>query len=249
MSKKYKKSFKTKKKKSANRFFGLGIIFLILSGGLTYLLIFSSVFQIKKIYVVGCEDLSSEEIKNIISERTNSNIFLVNLNIVGDYLLNKYPKIAKANIKRKLPNAILAEIEERKPVVALKNEEFYLIDKEGVAFEKTSDIPANIPEVKKEVPFEIELGRPIIEKEVIDSVLKIAKNLTIPAKEILIVSKNRIDLITADGFTVYFNPEKNLDWQVEQLAILLKEEISAVGRKNIIYIDLRFNKIYVKKSN
>ena len=60
MVKRYKKSFKTKKKKSLfyflkiilkNKSFWTGFLFLFLGGGLCYLLFFSSIFKIEEIEI------------------------------------------------------------------------------------------------------------------------------------------------------------------------------------------------------
>jgi len=243
--KKYKKSFRTKKNKRKKPFI-ISFLFLIILGGMVYLFLFSSVFKIKDIQVLGCEKLSAQEIKNIITEKINSNIFLANLNVLENYLFKKYPQIATINIKRKFPNVILARIEERKPVAVIGIQDLYFIDEEGVVFERSFQIPQNISEIKKEgLKNDIQLGETIIEKKEMENILKIINNSTVFAKEITIVSKNRINVNTQEGFLIYFNPEKNLDWQIEQLGIILKEEIPSQAKKNIEYIDLRFDKIYI----
>ena len=70
-------------------------------------------------------------------------------------------------------------------------------------------------------------------------------DLNLPIEEILIVSEKRIDVETMEEWNIYFNPKKDLDWQLEEFGILLKEKISLKNRENLEYIDLRFEKIYI----
>jgi len=235
----YKKSFKTKKKK---KIFSIKIVlivstFLIISSGFVYLFFFSSIFQVKKIEVLGVEKIPAEEIKNIISEKTSKNIFLANLDGVKNYLIESYPEIARINIRRKLPDIILTEIEERKPVAVLNNS--FILDKEGVAFEKSSD--SSLPEIIKTTNSDLKLGQKAVDR--IDDILKIIKR--IKTKQVVWVSDKKLDVKTIDGFDVYFNLEKDVDWQIEQLEILLQEKIPLQERDDIEYIDLRFDRIFI----
>lgn len=244
--KKYKKSFKTKKKKPLNiKAVLAAVLLLVVCSGFIYLLFFSSVFRVEKIEVLGTERIKDDEIAAVISERTNKNILLVDLEGIKEYLSKEYPRIGRINVKRKLPNTILAEIEERKPAAVLKKEGFFVLDKEGIAFEKTPDNSLNIPEIIKEGYFDIKLGEKAIDR--IDDILKITKR--IEADYVLVVSDKRLDIKTMEGFDIYFSLEKDIDWQIEQLEIVLQEKIPPGERDDIEYIDLRFEKIYIKRSN
>jgi len=244
--KRYKKSFRTKKKKSVFRifkkkFFWLALLFFIILSGLTYLFIFSSVFQVKNITILGNEKTSAEEIRIIISNNTK-NIFLADLEKIDIMLLEKYPQIANVSIKRNLPNALLVEIEERKPVaVIFKNEEYFFIDKEAVIFEKILERGSEMLVIKSEEEF--------IGKEQLSQILKINSalrdDLKILIQEIQVVSEKRVNIEVLEGWNIYFNLEKDLDWQLEEFSILLKEKISLENRENLEYIDLRFEKIYI----
>ncbi len=54
---------------------------------------------------------------------------------------------------------------------------------------------------------------------------------------------------TADGWEVYFNPKGDLNWQITELAAILENRIPLEKRKNLKYIDLRFNKVYIFPEN
>jgi len=246
----YKKSYRTRKKRSVfvifkNKFFWLGCLVSVILGGLIYLFIFSSVFQIKNISVLGTEKTSAEEIRIIVSNNAK-NIFLADLQEIDRILLEKYPQIANIDIKRDLPDVLLIQIEERKPVAVIsKNQEYFFVDKEAVIFEKISEKPSEMLIIKSE--------KDLVQKEELNQVLKInsvlRSDLKIPIKEILIKSEKRIDVETMEGWNIYFNPKKDLDWQLEEFGILLKEKISLENRENLEYVDLRFKKIYIYPEN
>ena len=242
---KYKRSFRTKKKRSIfnifkKKLFWLSLLFLIILSGFVYLFIFSSVFQVRNISVLGTEKTSAEEIRIIISNNAK-NIFLADLEEIDRMLLEKYLQIGSVDIKRDLPDSLLVQIEERKSVAVIsKYQGYFFIDKEAVIFEEIPEKPLEMLIIKSE--------EDLIQKEQLDQVLKInsvLSDLKIPIKEILIKSEKRIDVEIMEGWNIYFNPEKDLDWQLEEFGILLKEKISLKDRENLEYVDLRFEKIYI----
>jgi cell division septal protein FtsQ len=238
--KKYKKSFKIKKKRRLFTVKRVLVILLFLgsSSGLIYLFFLSSVFKVKNIEVFGVERIPEKEIEGIVSSKTASNIFLANLANTKNYLIQTYPEIARVDIKRILPKTISVNIEERKPAAVLNNT--YTLDKEGVAFEKSPN--DSLPQITDKSVGDIMLGDKAV--SIMDIILNITKK--IDTKEVVLVSDKRLDIKTTDGISVYFSLEKDIDWQIEQLQVLLQEEISSAQRKNIEHIDLRYDKIFVK---
>ena len=67
----------------------------------------------------------------------------------------------------------------------------------------------------------------------------------IKIKEALLISENRLNIKTLEGWEIYFNPKKDLNWQIEEIKILLEQKISPENRENLEYVDLRFEKIYI----
>lgn len=251
----YKKSFKTKKKKSVikNKFFWLFCLIAASSGGIIYFFLFSSVFQIEKIQVFGNKKSSSEEIIKIIST-AQKNIFLANLDEITKNILEKYPQIAKIDLKRKFPDGLAIQIEERTAAAVfcqsiIEEENCYFIDKEGVIFEEVIELSPETLKIKSESLGDYELGKSIIEKEKIEQILKInsklKNDLEVPIEEFFLDSEEKLNIKTYDGWEIYFNPKENLDWQLTELDIILKERIPPEKRRNLEYIDLRFEKIFI----
>jgi len=253
--KRYGKSYRTVKKRSIFSIFKYKITWVVLLVlvfvvGLTYLFVFSSVFQIKNINISRTEKVSTEEIHNIISNNVN-NIFLANLKEISQEITDKFPQIASITIKKKLPNELIADIVERQPIAILcdSNNSCYYIDNKGVLFEEAGD--KDLPIIKTEGSlYNLKLGEEALDKDYLEKLLTINYNVKdIEIAEIYPVSENRLDIKTTENWNIYFNMKEDIDWQIEKLNILLKEKLPIEERTNLEYIDLRFEKIYIYPEN
>jgi len=54
-----------------------------------------------------------------------------------------------------------------------------------------------------------------------------------------------LDVKTSEGWEIYFNLKKDINWQLTELDFLLKERIPPDKKGNVEYIDLRFERIYI----
>lgn len=222
------------------------IVFVLLAacGGVGYFLFFSSVFEIKKIEVSKVSKVSAKEIENTVWQKSRKNILLANFNPLTKSFLEKYPQIETMEIKKKLPNKLLVQIKEREPAAIF--EDYYLIDKNGVVFERAGD--SDFLKIKRrDFNKKIDFGEQYLKKEILEKVLKAGKSFNI--KEIEIISDKRINAKTDEPWEIYFSLEKDIGLQITELEILLKEKLPLEERGNLEYIDLRFEKIYFKRSN
>lgn len=236
---KYRKPHRIKKKKPIfrRRFFRLGILISVMFGGLFYFLFFSGTFQIEKIIVSGVE--WAPEIKLLVPRK---NIFLIDTVKIREDILNNFPQIAEAEIKRAFPDAINILVTERIAVaVWCEGGNCFLIDRQGVVFEKA--------------PPEIDLIKIFEEKEsitqeklsqLLEIQSKLKKVLDISITEALFVSEQRLDLKTSEGWEIFFNLKGDLDWQITELRLILEKQIPPERRGELEYINLRFKRVYYK---
>lgn len=288
----YKKPYRTKKRKSIirsilySRFFWLSYLVLIILGVVFYFVVFSSFFQIKEIRISKNIKVPTEDIKNIVSSQINKkifffdtkSIFLANLQEISKKILEKFPQIAEADLKRDFPDIVTVKIEEREAIgVWSQNSNYFYIDKEGIIFDpvrndisngvekESRDLLSALPNFASQNLGEsaqilrikdlfssiesLQLGKKVIEKEQLNQILKIESklrnDLKIPFREISIISEKRLNTKTSEGWEIYFNLKKDIDWQLTELDFLLKERIPPDKRRNLEYIDLRFEKIYI----
>jgi len=267
----FHKPYRVKKRRPVlkSRFFWLSVLFLVLFFGIFYLIFFFSFFQVKEIKISGNEKVSTKDIEDIIKEQIGKkfifwqtkSIFLVNSKKINKILLEKFPHLEDVNIKRKLSDGLLIEVKERKAIgqwclyretgnmeYEAKDENCYLFDENGVIFEQSSEKKDLLIRTKTSGEG-ILLGQRIIEKENLDLILKIKKQLNeelkIDIKEFAVISSQRLNTKTSDGWEIYFNLKKDMNLQILKLKAVLENKIPPEKRKELKYIDLRFEKIYI----
>ena len=248
--KKFRKQHRIKRKKSIlkNRFFWVGFLFLIIITLVCYFLFFHSFFKIDKIEIFGNEKLKTEQIESLIEK--DQNIFLFNIDKNKKKILENFPEITELLLEKDFPRSIKIQVEERKPVaVFCQNEEYFFIDKKGIVYEKAE--PDAMLSIKNlTLNKELRLGDEILTENQLNQILKIEtklkENLEIQIELAEIVSDRRLNIKTSEGWEIYFNLQKALDWQLTELGLILKEKISPEKRGEIEYIDLRFEKVFIQ---
>jgi len=225
-----------------------------------------------------------EEIENLVKEQIqtdfkffkNKNINLINLKEIDKIILENFHQIARVSSKKELPDAIIIEIEERKPAAVFKqNNNWFFADKEGIIFQQINDEVAT--QTAEQITIiqnslltkDLKLGERIAEKEIIsqiiefDSKLKEDLKISLPEpqrrvekriyslglEELTIISEERLNAKTSEGWEIYFNLKGDLNWQILKLKAVLENRIPPEKRGNIDYIDLRFERVYIFPEN
>ncbi len=252
---KYRKPHRIKKKQpffKKKYFFPtfFGFLFSILA---IYLLVFSSFFQIEKIIITGNAKTEKNDILKIIESKiqktifsyTTKSIFLADINEIKKTASNSFPQIDDLEIKKSFPDSLNVIVIERLGLAVFCNndENCFLLDQEAVIFEpllQESQLP-RIEKLNNEKQFQ--LGEQIIEEDLVLKILKIFSVLTelnIKAEKALIVSSDRVNVLTDQGWDIYFDPQKDLNWQLTKLEALLKEYVPLEDKNQLDYIELRF---------
>jgi len=253
MVKPYRRPHRYKKRKPIyrSRSFWLVIFVLILFSSLLYLLFLADYFQIKEINIAGLQQVSEEALNSLVKSHlenkilffSTKSIFSVNSNKIKEEALKKIPLIAQIEIRRNFPDALNVSVTERKGLATFCQESTcFSLDKEGIIFEIDDSLQ---PLIRTLIPNEeIKLGDKVIEKEKLTQLLEInsylEKNLNIPAKEFLISSLEKLQVITQEGWELYLNPQEDIKWQLTKLKVLLDEKIPPEKRNDLEWIELRF---------
>jgi cell division septal protein FtsQ len=236
----YRKPYRVKRKRLIlrNRFFWLGLLFLVVAGATFYFLFFSEFFQVEKVVVTGEEKISKEEIKTLIPQK---NIFLTDLKKIRENILKKFPQIAEVEINRGLPDVLNVQVSERVAVAVWCEQDCFLIDREGVVFE-IAPLETDLVKIFGEKKL---FGKDKI-SQILEIKSKLKENLDIGIKKASLVSPKRLNVETTENWEIYFNLERDLDWQITKLGLVLEKQIPPEKRRNLQYIDLRFSRIYYK---
>jgi len=177
---------------------------------------------------------------------------LFNLDQAKKEILAKYPQIQDVKIERKFPSKIYALIEERQGVavyVDAKGSKFS-VDTEGYAFDP-ADSTESVIEILDPGTTEAKIGSPVILKDTLAAILKMKGEIDSMGKisvvQARLATPERINLLTSEGWYIYFNPLKDINEQLVKLNAVLSDASFAAKRTNLEYLDIRFTRVYLKE--
>jgi cell division protein FtsQ len=236
------KRLRVKKKKPFFKkpIFWISIFLILILAGVSYALFFSNIFKIKEIEISGEERIQKEDFKKFLKDKiATKNILLTKLSPIRNEILKNFPQISSIEIKRKFPSTLIFKISERKEVAALcQKEDCYLVDKEGIAFERGGE---GILKIERENFGDgIKPGDRVIEKEILDKILEISKRIELGIEKVSIISEDNLHFKTFQGFEIFIDPQKDIDWQITKLKVALENAIPKEKLNELEYIDLRF---------
>jgi cell division septal protein FtsQ len=219
---------------------------------------------VKNVVVYGNEKVDAKDIQKLVLSNTSveffrfwkieirsSSIFLVNKNNLQKQILTGFSTIDRVVISKNYPKTLTVEITERKPIGAYcgSSNQCYLIDPNGVVFQQLPGVPDGTTIIRQLTDnAQIYDGQKVMTSDVVDAIYKIQTNLKnnfqMDAKEASITSQVRLNVLTSEGWQIYFDLDSGYDInsQLTKLDLLLSggpEGISVNSRKNLRYIDLR----------
>lgn len=209
------------------------LVFLLLCFSV-FILLFSPLFNITSIDVVGNAKVTSESIVNSTGLYIGQNIFRINKITVKEKIL-LLPYVESVKIQRKLPNKIHIEIKEKAPIAAIEfmgsnifiDENEYILESLLINGEETS-----VPHITGFNLSTIVVG----EKIKIDNIENLQKIIKIlhevklngyinEIKDVYIDANSNIILNTKKGQQVIFGDELDADYKVMLLKeIMIKEQ-------------------------
>ncbi len=227
---------------------------LIISATFSYFLFFSQFFQVQKIIISGNKRAPEKGIREVVERELTgkrllsaaNNLFLIRADKIRKDILSQFPQIAEVEIGRGFPHSLNITLVERWEVAIACEKECFLLDGQGVIFEKIPTGDYGLPEIQNPNLDKLELGVEIIERDLLAKILRILSGLNdigIPTKKANIISEERINVIILEGWEIYFDPQKDLDWQLTKLKAVLEKYIPPEKRDNLEYIELRFGNL------
>ncbi|MBI3337469.1 MAG: FtsQ-type POTRA domain-containing protein [Candidatus Staskawiczbacteria bacterium] len=256
--------FKNKKSIFKKPIFWIVVLFVIIVFLFLYLFLFFSEIYVNSVIIEGNNTVQSKDIENMAWDYVNKNIsksiFLVRPKIISKDVLDKFPQIESAKVSIKFPETINIQIKERTIFAVFcpdsvegllwqnhrdqNNKKCFYMDENGVIFEMLEQIPENtsiLRQITEEK--EVFIGQRVIEKNVVDVISKIKKNLKNNFQiglKTASISTPRLNIETSENWQIYFNLDSETDLQIEKMNLLLKSEIPIIVRKSLQYMDLRF---------
>ena len=128
-----------RKKKRRKKHYMLRLILILIAAGIVFLLLRSPLFEISYIRVEGNSLLSDEEIIEMAGVSEGDNMFSVSSRKVRK-ALEENAYIASVKIDRQIPDTYVIEIKEKKPTLAIRFQQNYVIlDENGTAIDYSED--------------------------------------------------------------------------------------------------------------
>jgi cell division protein FtsQ len=241
-----------KKKPKKRRLFFLVFILLIL---LAFYIVFETdFFYIKEVLVDNNKVLTDDYIKEKTDINKTHNIFLVEIENIKNNL-EKETYIKNAEVKRKLPDKIIINIEERKGIISYDyNSKRYLLDFDGVVLKEIEN-EENLFKVSSEIKSRVKIGTKINFQESnlkFDEILNISRYIYENNKNLncnILLKNDNIYCIIDKNTYMKFDIENKIEYQYEFGLDIIETRLdnnqSITGMidftkgENPIYIDLK----------
>ena len=111
-----------------------------------------------------------------------------------------------------------------------------------MVFEETNTDTDMMTITKEQTNDAISTGENAIEKNIMDGIYKVQKNLKnnfqVDVKEAFV--SNPLVFTTAENWKIYFDPKFDIDSQIIKMNALLKDQITPEARKKLQYIYLQY---------
>ena len=208
---------------------------------------------------MGEESDSSARIKSFLEARLETGIWVVKTESIFVFCAScaekgiekEFLEVKKASVEKTLPGTLNVFLEKRQGAAILaEGDNFFLLDTEGVAFKEVKE-KQGLPVIyDPEQESEISLGETMVSQEKLAKIMEISQGLEdineASLEKLVILNEKRLNAEMEEGWTVYFDLEEDLSWQITKLKLLLKEEITSERRESLEYVDLRFEKAFYK---
>lgn len=222
------------------------MLLLSLSIALVVGLMFSPVFSLKNVNIVGANHVDVKAIENGLSDKMEKNLIFLNKSEILTNIL-KYPYVKEAQIAKRPLHTLVITLEERVPLAILVTDEVsYIIDKEANLLQVKQDSDVfDLPIISGVALKNNEkLGETVKNDEVILAAKLINENkesISEFIQEINVKNRHDILLYTTQGIEVRFGDEKHSAERLKKLFDIIEQVVlprSLNGK--IEYVDMRY---------
>lgn len=234
------------------------LVFIALS---FYCLVLADFVQIKKIEI-NAECVSPALIKDAVETNlgqtvfgfwNSRSIFFTKEREIESVVRELDATIKNVECRKVYFSGLQIDVQIRQPVALYcvrAKETCLLMDEEGFLFQgkELSEIPTiTIIDLTQETiaPKDQVLGVSLI--RIIETINKtLVNDMGLAVKEYVLLSPERLDLISQEGWRIYFNLTKDIEVELAKLKFLFDKEITEASLKDIDYIDLRYERVFYK---
>ena len=215
------RSSRARKRRSRRRkalAFLVMVLVLALIGGSLWTMYFSTVLVTKRVNVVGTHNLAPAQVSLAAQVPLGVPLARQDLDAIAQRTTS-LPAIEAASVTRKWPNAITVAVVERRPVIAVRQPEGYvLVDKSGVAYQTQHVLP---PEVLLAV---VNPGDVPLLSEMATVAAASPKKLRSMVDRMTASNRDSITLVLKSGKTVTWGSSSDSELKAQVVTALLKRK-------------------------
>lgn len=220
------------------------IFFIVMVVLTSFILLRSSLFEVKSIVVQGNNHLASDKIVSVSGITPGTNIFKLELAGAKENL-KVLPMLKSVEMSRVLPSRVVIRVQERQPVALVPVPDGFLeVDEEGVYLQKGSISESGLPVVTGitaavSVPGQVVRGEKLAVS--LDVISELPEPLLKELSEINIDAQGRAVFYTMDGVQCRLGRPVDI---AEKGALFMKvfSELKGKGKK-IEYVDLSYKDV------
>ena len=233
---------KKRKKLNANKLMGILFFSLLLVLGTCFFLK-SDFFYLKYIEINNNKYLTKEDVNGLLNIEKNKNIFFYDLNNLKNRL-KESSYIENCEIKRKIPNKLIVNIEEKNIIGPIYNRKSYAyIDNSGNFVDQIKKNKKNEPVIYVKYTLNnqsLKFVNKNDEKKLIVLCTKLKEeNILKRIKIIDFRNKSTINMKEKKGITIYLNKDNNIEKNITKLRKIL---VDLQNRKELYgKIDFTYN--------
>ena len=231
--------FPGKPKRKYNLWESIFFVLLVLFTG--YVLLQSSIFEVKEIVVKGNQHLPAEKVVAVSGLYTGANIFKIDLTEAGQKL-ELLPVLRDVQLNRVMPGTVVIEVEEREPVALVPTgSSFVEVDREVVHLRPGRVGTAGLPVLTGVDAKSIGPGRSLTGdglEDLVRVVLELPLELRDMLSEAHLDSGGQVTLYTMGGVPCRLGMPTDINSK-GTLFLQVLHELQVMGKK-IEYVDLSF---------
>ncbi len=223
-----------------------GLLFTVVCVLGIYLLLHSQLFCVKTIEVTGNSIVSSEKIIELSEISAGERLYAVNIKDSAKKI-GYYPYVEAVEVKRKLPDRILIEIVERKPVGAVVTTSGYIqVSMDGRLLSIAPTIGQyNLPVISGVQISEVPTPGNIIQNDNLTKALQIIsecdQDLLNNLAELNVGQADSIMACTNEGIEIRLGDVDDIEIRLMDLNDILKDIVmQKIRAEDIEYIDMRY---------
>jgi cell division septal protein FtsQ len=237
-----------------------GLLWLVFASVALYALFFAPFLRVDVIEISGTIDLAplsiEIEVHNQLALKrwgivAQDNILLAPASRIETDILAHFKKIKTVSVQKKLPHTLMISVSERPTLLSwcVSDEKCFLIDDDGVAYEKRDalqEVSAGELQVNDRSQQDVTEGDGVISSDTARFANGIRVHLEQQSKVIIEMQattpsrfSDEIEVKSQDGWSILFNTKLDPQKVAQDLAALLKKEISSDQQSKLKYIDMR----------